>query len=106
METRDKCGNEFQAGDYLWFDALQGIVEVLEVQQPGIVDKDKPGKIIIKVEIPFKAEEGGDKGAVFGFFLKSHKPPDLRKTFAPPSPSELSRVNDAIAKARSGIRRN
>lgn len=78
MKAYDVLGNELRAGDVVFFQKLGSLVTITEVEEPGIVDKAKPGHVTFQVVTPFVLDQGM-KDVRFGDFMKVHTPDESAK---------------------------
>lgn len=80
-KCKDKAGAEIKVGDGVWFDPVQGVCEIVDIQYPGVIDKDKPGRISLRVDIPFVGEPGKTtaNGYTFGFLLYTRNPKEVNR---------------------------
>lgn len=83
---KDKVGNRIKADSDVYFDPVQGVVQIVSIDDPGRKrdGSDRPGYINMLVRMPFipskneKGETGkdddGNHNIAFGFLLLSRDP--------------------------------
>ena len=73
MRVFDLIGNVLKSRDMLYFEPLKALVQVTDIKEPGIIDENAPGVLVLELKIPFRLEKG-QKDVRLGDFLKTHDP--------------------------------
>lgn len=90
MKVFDLLGNVLSKDDVVFFNTVQGLVKILAIQEPGVLENnDVPGCLIVELRIPFKPEKRG-QDVRFGDLM------------AVRNPAEASKVETQIADIMSG----
>jgi|SRR5882757_3954068 len=89
MKIMDRLGNELRPGCTYHFKPIDAPVTLKDVQEPGVIDKTIPGRVVLEVTIPFMPD-GPDKHVMF---------PDLMQVVHPQESAKVQSIIDNVRKA-------
>lgn len=80
MKVMDCLGNEIKAKQVAFFKPIGGLVTIIDVEQPGVVDPNKPGRIRLEVQLAFRPDKDkASQDIVFGDLMRVYTPDEAAK---------------------------
>lgn len=79
LKIVDRLMNELKPGATYHFRPLDAPITLKEVQQPGVIDKTVPGRIVLEVTIPFMPDKPNQTHIVFQDLMQVVHPAETNK---------------------------